>query len=280
MMCRRRWLALGVVIVCSCSALTNLSDLGGDAGDATTDVMNGDAPVDASPDAALHAYSPPHGFYLYSTSIGGDTITIGDAAAIQRSYEDAMCAVVSDTDAGDWAWNITFYFLSFTGNAHYLEVDFTTQPGTLASPRQAEFIQGDRAVTQCVPSETFIWNPLVTDGGSWLCPGGNSLDAGGFSVGNDWTYVADEPINVGTTPVMTHHVKTAGAVTQSQKGTQSVQYWLRTADGLPVQVWVNTTISTSYGNLAVTYAQNAIYNLVTMDPADAAFTGRACLGPQ
>ena len=262
---------MGTGIACACSALTNLGDLGSDA--------RPDATNDASGDASLHTYAPAHGYYLYTTSLGGDTITLGDAGAINRSYQDAMCAVVSDTDAGDWAWTIVFYFLNLTGDAHVLELDFTTQPGVLASPRQSESIQGDKATTNCTPPESFIWTPLVPEGGTWLCPGSNSLDAGGFSVGNQWTYIADEPIIVGDAQVMTHHVETTGSVTESQSGTQSVQYWLRTTDGLPVQVWVDTTISTTYLGLAVTYAQKAIYGLVTPDPADAAIVGLVCLHP-
>jgi hypothetical protein len=115
------------------------------------------------------------------------------------------------------------------------------------------FGQSDDTTYACAGSE-------LLRSGSFRCRSGRGEQTGTVTV------VGHEDIDVGGKPVSVLHVRTVATISGGDRGTETVDWWLGTATGLPVRVAFTSRTSRKTVVGRVHYAEDAELRLLSLTP--------------
>jgi hypothetical protein len=266
-MAGRGWRVVAAValLASSCALVTNLDGLGSDdAGDGAAPDVNA---VDVAPETQaplLLQYLPEAGVYFYDPMANAvDTLLLaGNDSSADFPFDPRLRCVVT-VDGGSWTWQLT------ENNVHTTTYFFDTVPGTLTSAATSEIVVGNVATVTCNPTAPFIWSDLDSGTVAHSCEGSNSLVDGGFGSSGPYAYLGENLIAApdGSTIANAYSFSETRTVTGTQTGSQTIQWWLDTATGLPLRLIVVTQIESPSPFGAATFSEHADYTIESVHPA-------------
>jgi len=115
------------------------------------------------------------------------------------------------------------------------------------------FGQADDTTYACAGSE-------LLRSGTFACRSGHGRQAGTVRV------VGREDVDVGGRPVSALHVRTAARISGGDQGSETVDWWLGTATGLPLRIDFSSRTSRRTFVGRVHYAENADLRLLSLTP--------------
>jgi hypothetical protein len=254
-------LAQGVVASFGASALVlGLATLAhtGCSGLEATLVASGD---DGAASCALPR--PPEGVYAYSTEQNlpaQENLTV-NGTLIKLDVGPSFSGSVRYDGAG-------YVFRSVLGDHHSTALHLSRGPTALDLRQFEETVYGNVASVACVPPVAWIPCALSTAVLPMACTGENSLVDGGFNLVGAHTLASqNEAVVVAGKSVPALHFIDHRSIQGTSKGSQDLDWWFRTTDGLLLRNIVSTRVSSPSAQGPVTYAVNLDYTLLSEAPS-------------
>jgi hypothetical protein len=225
-----------------------------------------DAPSDANADAAdagpqCPQPKPPEGVYTYSTgqSIPAiENLTIAGTTT-QIKVGPIFNGSVRYTSAG-------YVFRLALSNDHNSALDMSLAPTGVQVGGWTELVYGNTSITTCAPPVAWFLCTPTTAQQAIACTGQNSMIDGGYNIVGTHTLSGNDSVVVGGMPIPAFHYVDHRSVEGTTTGTQDLEWWLRTTDGLPLRNIITTSVTSPSPLGPVLYTVNLDFTLQSLTP--------------
>jgi hypothetical protein len=252
--------AAALRLVAACDNLdATLVPVDGAAGDAlTTDGSSADA-ADAGP--ACPQPLPPEGVYTYST---GQSIPAIESLTIAGTTTQIK---VGPNFSGSVRYGGGGYvFRLALSKDHNSALDMTPAMTGTEVTGWTELVYGNTSVTTCNPAVNWFLCAPPAAAQPIACTGQNSMIEGGYNIVGTHTLSGNDSVTVAGTPIPAFHYLDHRTVEGTTTGTQDLEWWLRTTDGLPLRTIITTNVTSPSPLGPVAYTVNLDFKLQSLTP--------------
>ena len=175
------------------------------------------------------------------------------------------------TGLGDGCWRLRVDY----SNNHWQSWDYCSTGTALTETAGAFHQRIDLGPVSVDTSSTYVCDPPAdairptqTAGDRWrqACRGRSTASDGDVASAGPYTFVGEEPIDIGRREVVTLHYHRVRTLTGGQRGTEEVDTWFDATTGLPVR---NSRVITVHSDSvfgSVTYTERGTFTLVSSTP--------------
>jgi hypothetical protein len=190
------------------------------------------------------------------------------------SQDDGPEMPVTVQHAGDACWFVRVDY----NQAHWQTWEYCAgDASSEVEERGGETRQRwDLGATQIENTSTFTCDPASSmidltaqPGTTWqqACTGTNTQSSGTTTSTGPYTFVGQESLAIGTELAITLHYRQVRAISGSQSGEQTVDFWFVTETGLPVRMERTTRVESSSPVGQITYTEDGWWQIQSLQPA-------------
>lgn len=188
---------------------------------------------------------------------------------VEQEDGSTMPMTVTVDEEGCWTIRIDY------NEAHWQDWDLCREGSTVAETGGHTFQRWDFGALVVENLSTFVCEPAVPfvvldaepgDVVDRSCTGTNDQVAGTTTSAGTVTVVAIEPIDIGGEEVEAVHVRRDTDLTGAQTGTEALDLWVSTTDGLPLRGDRAVTVDSDSPIGTVTYTEEGTWQLRSTEP--------------
>jgi hypothetical protein len=208
---------------------------------------------------------PPAGVYLYRGT-GTEHLSLPPKTQHQGA---GMPATVTYRSDGCWTFRLDY-------NTHHWQTwIYCPRDGGLVELGGQTFERWDFVFTKYDSTSKFTCAPpsiairaAMRPGDEWRqsCRGTSSGTKGAAVTSGPYTFVGDDEVTVGSTPVPAYHFRQVRTLSGSQTGTQTADLWFAKSNGLPLRNQRDVTVKTDTIVGSSTYTEHGSFQLTSLRP--------------